>query len=319
METLAVALGSFANHHARTPIRNVLLVLEPDRVVDPRAWNRWLGSFVTHLAPLGRRVRVLVRDITPMQQYEPLIRALGPLAHTTDARLRIGARVAAVTLATADLSRFEGALRVITARAMQAVDEGRLDEAESHASAADNIAGAEGAHALVVPIRFCVGNGFAAVGRFEDAIRHFRAAEQAAERAEALGDPRALRLRVLARFGTGAMLLSSPRAAQHAAQWYEATAPLCQALGDVALELDAHRVACLAYERAGATQPAWDAGVRALGCVDRLATDTRDGAMLGPLADALVRLTARGPLQHFRKGLREQLERRGMHETTPPR
>lgn len=312
VEALALLLGAYVRHHAGSWMKNVLLVFEPERVGDERAFVRWLSALVRRLAEQTSGVRVLVLDSTMQLRYEPLWRELGALAWTWAARLELPARVSAVTVAHADLGRFEGALRVMTVRAMQAVNERKIDEATRLAKAAHDLAFGAGAFASVVPIRFAVGNGLAGAGRHVEAVQEFRAAEEAAERAEAAGDPNGLRLRVFARFGVGAMLLGAQEGARLAATYYEDTAPLCQRLGDSRLELESQRVASLAHERAGNVHAAWDAGIRALAVVDRLTAEEREAAMLVPLADALVALTRHRSHQDHRRGLDEQLRRRGM-------
>ncbi len=316
VEALAYVLASFHRHVQGTWVRTLALVLEPERVGDVGAWTSWLGRLAERLARLGPGVRILVRHVPPGGLYDALPRSLGASSHVTVADLRVGARATAVVEATADASQPAGALRIQTARVMQAVDEGRLDAAERAATEAHaHVAGADATHAWLVPLHFAIGNALSAAHRFDDAVGHFRRAEDAAARAEAAGNPYGLRLRVLARFGTGAVLVGSDGRAALAAEWYQATVPLCQQLGDARLELEAHRMTCVAYERLGRAHEAWNAGVNALAVVDRLTEEARPTAMLGSLADSLHRLTERGPLESYRPALVRELERRAMAPT----
>ncbi len=315
-EALARLLVTFACHPAASAMDCVVLVLDPVHVIDERAWHAWMLTFVRLVATARRRVRLLLLDSAVGLRYERVAADLGPLLRTSVASLDLPARITAATVARADLGRVEGVLRVMTVRTMQAVNERRIDDAVRLAAEADEVAHRSGAFAFAVPIRFSVGNGLAAAGRHVEAVEQFRAAELAAERAEDAGDANGVRLRILARFGVGAMLLSAHEGAIHAARYYEATAPLCARLGDARLELECHRVASLAHERSGNVRAAWDRGVCALALVDRLSVDERASAMLVPLADALVALTRHRSHRTFRAGLDEQLRRRGMKTST---
>lgn len=217
--------------------------------------------------------------------------------------------------AAVDATTLEGQLRTLAVRVLQCVSESRLDDAERFAIAIEHLAHEHRRSEAVVPARLCIGSGYTAAKRHTDAVRSFRAAEVAAERAHLNGAPNGAFLRIQARFGVAAGLLAAPEGAELAARYYDETAPLCRALPDAKLEFESHRAAAVAHELARAYQPAWDASVRALGVVDRFTPSERDDANLVPLADGMLRLAETRALSSYRRAVETELRKRGMRGT----
>ncbi len=291
------------------------MLLAPSRVRDERAWLSWVASFAGAIVRLSPNVRVLVLDDRERPRHEPLAQQYGRAVCTVAAGLEIARRTAAMLEATPDASSLEGRLRTLVVRVLQCVGQSRLDEAEGFVVAIERLAHEHGRAEAVVPARLCIANGYTAAKRHNDAVRSFRAAEMAAERAQACGAHNGAFLRIQARFGVAAGLLAAPEGAALAARYYDETAPLCRALLDAKLEFEAHRAAAVAHELARAYQSAWDASVRALGVVDRLTASERDDANLVPLADAMLRLTETRALSSYRSAVHTELRKRGMRGT----
>ena len=242
-DALAALLGSFSKHVAGSWIKHVGLIVAPSSVHKERAWLSWLQAFLTSLARFAPGVRIILLDDVARPRYAALP-TLGASVHAVEAHLEISARVAAMTEA-ADDGSVQGQIRSLTARTMQCVNEGRVDDADRVASAVESLATDALLFACIVPVRFAVAGAMTGVGRHAEAVASYRAAETAAEQAEAHGDPQGLRLRILSRFGVAAGLLAAPEGQPRAAIYYQGTVPLCQTLEDLNLELEAHRCAAL--------------------------------------------------------------------------
>jgi hypothetical protein len=310
-DVLAAILGSFARHAHGTWLQHVALVLAPERIKDERAWIAWVHTLVDALAQIGSFPRIVLLEDARRSRYEDLAR-LGPVVHTVRASLELPTRATAMAEAASDARGVDGQMRLLAVRVMQCVNEGRVDDANRMAAAVEALAKEARMHGSVVPVRFAVANAMTAAHRHTDAVTSYRAAEIAAEHAEAHGDPGGLWLRIMARFGVGCGLLAASHGFVHAAGYYEETAPLCQKLGDPRLELEAYRCAAIAYELAKAYRPAWDVIVKALGVVDRLDEAQREQAMLVPLADAMLRLVKMRELSSHRAAVEHELRKRRM-------
>lgn len=312
-DALAALLGSFANHAVGTWVQHVGLVVAPASIPDERAWLRWVQQLLESAARFAPTARLIFLDDAQRPRYSGL-GTLGPRVCSVEASLHIAARVAAMTEA-ADDGTVPGQLRILTARTMQCVNEGRVDDADRLANAVEALATDARCFACVVPVRFAVAGALTAQKRHPDAVRSYRSAERAAEQAEQHGDARGLSLRVLSRFGVAAGLLAAPEGARQAATYYQDTVPLCQSLGDPTLELEALRCAALAHELAKAPRAAWDASVSAIAVVDRLTEAQRQGANLIPLVDTILRLLKQRELVPFRPAMEGQLRRRRLRGT----
>jgi hypothetical protein len=315
VEVLATMLASFASYVQGSWLANVVVLLAPSRVTDERAWLKWVAAFAGAVATIAPSVRVLLLDDSERPRHEPLAHQYGAAVCTVPAALGIATRTTAMVEAAADASSVQGQLRVLAVRTLQCVSQRRPDEAERHVVSLERLANENGRPEAIVPVRFSVAGGFTAAQRHEDAVRSYRIAEVAAERAQSIGVPNGAFLRVLARFGVAAGLLAAPQGAALAARYYEETAPLCAAIPDAKLEFESHRAAAVAHELAGAPRPAWDASIRALAVVDRLTASERSDANLVPLVDAVLRLTETRALASFRSGMENQLRTRGLRGT----
>jgi hypothetical protein len=315
-DALAAVLRSFANYVEGNSLANICLVLAPERIADNRAWLHWVEALAGSVLRVAPTVRIVLLDDSDAARarYATLDRYTGAVL-SIRADLGIAARVTEMATAASDMNTVEGQLRVLTVRAMQCVNEGRVDDGARLAAAVETLARDAGKHGLIVPVRFAVAGGFTAAHRHVDAVTSYRAAESAAESAQSHGDPNGLWLRIMARFGVASGLLAAPQGASRAGKHFEETAPLCLTLGDARLELEAFRCASVAYEIAKSYRAAWDAGAKALGVVDRLSSIEREGAMLVPLADAMLRLTETRELSSFRSGLEQELRKRRMRGT----
>ena len=309
---LALLVASFAHHYASTWMKTVAFVVEPKSFGKREDFERWMEGFLRLLSQHCRTARFIVLDDVAHPSFGRLAERLGPQAISIVPALHLGERISAMVEASADTTRSEGQMRVLCVQAMLAVSEGRVDRAEQLASTIEAVADASGSFAPVIPVRFSIGAGLLAQGLLARAVASYRAAEAAAERAQAAGDPQGLELRIFSRFGVGAALLSSKEGLLHAAKYDEETAPLCVELGDVRLEIDAHRMAGVAHERRGDLKEAWEAAVRALSCLPRVPeADRRDGAM-APLADWMLALTNPWTMRSYRKPLETKLAELGV-------
>ncbi len=327
VDALASVLASFASHVRGSWLESIVVLLAPSRIRDDRAWLAWVASFAGAIVRLSPTVRVLVLDDREQPRHELLARQYGRAVCSVTANLEIAMRTAAMLDAASDATTLEGQLRTLAVRVLQCVGQSRLDDAERFTIAIEHLAHEHHRSEAVVPARLCIGSGYTAAKRHNDAVRSFRAAELAAERAQAAGAMNGAFLRIQARFGVAAGLLAAPEGAALAARYYEETAPLCKALPDAKLEFESHRAAAVAHELVRAYQPAWDASIRALGVVDRLTPSERDDANLVSLTDAILRLTetrARTSLSHSRAATRSSTttasaSRAGTTETTRSR
>jgi hypothetical protein len=313
-DALAGVLGSYVRHVADSAMPRVAVVLAPSTWADPHAYATWLRTFLAALVRFAPGVRVVLLDDAAQPHYDGL--ASGAAVHTVHANLTLSARVQAMSDAAADPSTLDGRLRGWAVQALLHVRDGQLREADAVTRQLETLASEVRRDAVAVPARLALGAALTGQRRHPEAVESYRAAERAAERAEAHGDPSALRLRVLARFGVAAALLASPAGLALSAQYYTDTAPLCEKLGDQALELDAHRCAAVAHELGQARQPAFDACVKALALSDRMTPADRQRAQLVPFVDLLVRLVQHRDLAVYQAAMHAQLRRRGLRGTS---
>lgn len=312
-DALASQLIAFERHVQGSAISTIGVVLAPSDVRDAAAWVTWVEGFAGALVRAGSGVRVVLLEDQARPAYELIARRYPHAVATERAGLEIAVRTARMVESSLDPSSLSGQIRALSVRTLTLVNEKRTREAEVTAQAVERLAHQAAAHAAVVPVRFAIAGGLLADGKALDAVTSYRAAEAAAERAEAAETPNASWLRVTTRFGVAAGMLAVPNGATHAARYYEETVPHCQKMGDTRLELECHRCAAVAYEMARLPKPAWEACVRALALVDRLDAEQRESAMLVPLADAMLRLTSLRDLGHLRPAAETELRKRRMH------
>jgi hypothetical protein len=168
-----------------------------------------------------------------------------------------------------------------------------LVRASELGAAALAIAAAQSWFHLAVPIHFALAAGFTSAGRFAESLARYKDAEHAALRGETEGAesarPVCRTLRLHARLGQGSTLVAA-QAWDAAARHYEETAPLAAEYGDSRTELDCHRLASFAHERAGRDERAFQVGLNGLGVARTLDKELLASSSFPYLGVALLRL-----------------------------
>lgn len=234
---LARVLRSYIRHHAGSFMKTFALLLSPSSPMST-AFERSVLELANELC---EGMCLVLFDDAHRPQLDGLCAAIGADARTLVPALDIGGRILRTVSASTGPGA-EGRLRIAVTRAMILVHEGRIEEASATLRDVEKITRGSTMSATTIPVYFSLASALFGRGDASAALDAYRKAERAAEGAERSGHPEGLRLRVFARFGIGAVLVSSPSERWRAAEHYERTASLCSRLGDASLEWDARRM-----------------------------------------------------------------------------
>ncbi len=284
------ACASLRAHHALEG--KFVLVLRPQRVSSPAAQRRWLQAFA---AAAPEWLRAIVIDDLEHPGYGELLRPPSRAIIAVDAQLDMAGALQELSNAAGRLDTPGGSFRDLFVQVANRLGKGDLPAALALGDRALALVAEHGLGLLGVPLRFALGSGLLGAGRVDDAIAQFEAAEAVAVRGEREGpaDARATcrALRLHARLALASALLST-QAFERAARHCEETEPVARAAEDPRAELDCHRLASLAWARAGQRDRALLAGQRGLAVAGAMDPETRATSTFEYLANDLLALTA---------------------------
>lgn len=293
---------SFRDHYSFPG--NLVLVLRPDSVRDPEAYQLWIHRLAT-AAP--NNVRVMVLDLAPQPGYGELAGFDDKLVVTQEPALDMPAALEEVSRAGGNLDTPGGQYRHLFVQMGNALGEGELERALSLGEAALAIAVAQGWFHMLVPIHMALGTGLSAAGRHSEAMARYEAAELAAAKGETDGPeevkPVCPQMRLQARLGRGTALIAAG-AWSLAAKLFEETAPLAEEQKNDRAVLDCYRLASFCWEQEGKLDEAWRLGLLGFDKARTLDRETLETSTFPYLGLGLMRLTESGP----RRGLKQRME-----------
>jgi hypothetical protein len=254
---------SFQQHYAVE--RHLAMVLRPSAVANVAAYRQWLQKL---LSTSAGHVRFVVLDSAEAPELRVVAETEPARAKSRRPPLDMPGALEALSRDAGNLDTPGGQYRDLFVRLGSQLAKHDLARATQLGAAALAIAAAQGWFHLAVPIHFALAAGFSSAARFVDSLACYKSAEQAALRGESEGAedarPACRTLRLHARLGQGSILVAAG-AWDAAARHYEETAPLAAEYGDARTELDCHRLASFAHERAGRGDRAFQVGLNGLG------------------------------------------------------
>jgi len=295
VDAFVSVLASLRSHLAATEGPSTLAVwLVPDEVCCWEAYLLWLQR-LTQKMPTN--IRLLVVDYREAPQYAPLAKVdpLRVLEKTCD--LSVLAAIEELA-ATAGTDTPGGAFRKLQTECAARLAAGDTDAAVRAGKSASELAKAQGWPHLAAVTSMMLAAAYSAQERPNEAIAAYAEAERfgterwVQENASTAEPAYGTRIRLLARLGQGAVLMSCG-AYKFAAVAYEQSAVLAHQLADAPTELDACRLASFCHSELGETKAAWELGSRGFQLGISMDDQARRSSTLPYLAEHLVRLTER--------------------------
>jgi hypothetical protein len=279
---------SFHQHHAVE--RHLAVVLRPSVVADVAVYRQWLQKL---LSTSAGHVRFVALDSAGAPELRVLAEAEPARAKSRRPALDMPGAIEALSQNAGNLDTPGGQYRDLFVRLGSQLAKQDLARATELGAAALAIAAAQSWFHLAVPIHFALAAGFTSAGRFADSLACFKNAEHAALRGQSEGPeearPVCRPLRLHARLGQGSTLFAA-QAWDAAARHYEETAPVAVEYGDPRTELDCHRLASFAHERAGRDERAFQVGLNGLGVARTMDKELLASSTFPYLGVALLRL-----------------------------
>ncbi|MBP0491794.1 hypothetical protein [Roseomonas indoligenes] len=279
------ALRSFGARYHRH-IGHLAAVLMPTEVSDDAAFGGWLRRALASEMP--ERLRLVVTD--PLEQ--PRLRAL---AGAGDPRIQfLSPAVDMLALAQETFAQEvtvgpAGVFRNLLMALVALVEKAPAAVVRAKAADAFDFAKRQGWDDQQVAIAVLVAGAQLKEGRFDEAVRTYRVADEAAGRAVQAGHPAGQKLLIQARFGEAGAHLAAGRPAE-AARCYDEAAEIALRIPDLLLAVEAMRMGAFCHARQEDAAGALERGRRALDTGARLRPEVRGMTTLPVAASAMLRV-----------------------------
>lgn len=282
-------LSSFAEHY-RDHWRHVVVVLEPERVTSPEAFEDWLDAALA--APVLREPRARVRIAITDTNEHPGWQALAD-RHKNAAQV-IGAPVDMFDIARATAAQSGGsgpqvAHRLALTDVMTSLEKGSAAQTSQRADKAMKRCEAEQWHDQQVVLHMAVAGAHLKEKQHGDAIKRYRLARECAARAEAAGHPAGGTLVLQTWFGEAGAWLAAGQNGQ-AAQAYKQATEVARRIPNVMFIIEGLRMAAYCFAKDGQRQAALDHGLHAIGEAKPLSSEDRAATTFPLLLQDLLRL-----------------------------
>ncbi|WP_338663881.1 hypothetical protein VQH23_01695 [Pararoseomonas sp. SCSIO 73927] len=279
------ALRSFgARHHQH--IGHLAAVLMPAEVSDDEAFAGWLRRALA--AEMPERLRLVVTD--PVEQ--PRLRALA--GADAPRILHLSPDIDMMALAQETFAQEvtvgpAGLFRNLLMALVALVEKAPAAVVRAKAADAFDFARRQGWDDQQVAVAVLVAGAQLKEGRFDEAIRTYRVADEAAARAVGAGHPAGQKLLIQARFGEAGAQLAAARPAE-AARCYDAAAEIALRIPDLLLAVEAMRMGAFCHARQQDAAGALERGRRALATGGRLRAEVRGMTTLPVAASDMLRV-----------------------------
>ena len=295
VEVFVSVLASLRSHLVATDGPSTLAVwLMPNEVRSWEGYLIWLHR-LAHKMPPNIRVLVVEQKVAP--QYAALAKADPVRVLERACDLSVLAAIEELA-ATAGSDTPGASLRRLQTECAARLATGDVDAAVRAGTNASELAKAQGWPHLAAVTSMMLAAAYSAQKRPNEALAAYAeaerlGAEREAQESASTDEPAyGTRIRLQARLGQGAVLLSCG-AHKYAAVAYEQSAVLARQLADVPTELDAYRLASLSHSQLGDASAAWELGSRGFQLGIGMDEQTRRSSTLPYLAEHLLRLTER--------------------------
>jgi len=267
-------LTSFAEHY-RNHWRYVVVVLDPERVTSPEAFERWLDAAL--MAPELRepqaRVRFALMDTNEHPAWQALADRHRSAAQVIDAPVDMF-DIARATAAQSGGSGPQVAHRLALTDVMTSLEKGNAAQTAQRADKAMKLCEKEQWHDQQVVLHMAVAGAHLKEKQYGDAIQRYRLARECAARAELAEHPAGGTLVLQTWFGEAGAWLAAGQSGQ-AAQAYKQASEVARHIPNVLFVIEGLRMAAYCFAKDGQRQTALDHGLQAIGEAKPLSVEDR--------------------------------------------
>lgn len=282
-------LSSFAEHyHAHW--RHVVVVLEPQRVASPEAFEAWLDAAMTapELRQPQARVRLAMADTREHPGWQPLVDRHKGASQVIDAPVDMF-DIARATAAQSGGSGPQVAHRLALTDVMTSLEKGSAAQTAQRADKAMTRCVAEQWYDQQVVLHMATAGAHLKEKQHGEAIKRYRLARECATRAQAADHPAGGTMVLQTWFGeAGAWLAAGQHG--HAAQAYQQAAQVARQIPNVLFVIEGLRMAAYCQAKDGKRDLALDHGLQAIAEAKPLTADERATTTFPLLLQDLLRL-----------------------------
>jgi len=264
------SLLSFGSSHHKN-IGYLVAVFMPTEVTDNEAFEAWLSRVLAGLLP--ERLRFVVIDSLNNPRLIKLIAAEDPLVQVDSPKID-ALTTAQETFAQEKTVGPAGVFRNLLIGLMTLVERGNSEQVKIKAADALKFARKQNWADQEVVIAMLVAGSLLKEKRFEEALKDYQAARQAAEKATVNGHPSGRELILQTWFGQAAVHIAAGEF-EKAAKCYDEAAILAPQIPNLILGVEAFRMGCFCFNRMNETDAAIDRGHKAVKLGTRLKPEAR--------------------------------------------
>lgn len=282
----------------------LVIVLSPPSITDGNAWSGWLRNLLRTALPGSVRVTL----VDPAES--PLLETL-----SRDEPVLVASVAPELDMPTAmrELARGAGKsspgdrFRMLFVEMLGLASKGDMPKMKAKASSALRIADQQNWPHLGFVIHMALAATHMGAKRPEEALAGFRAAFQAAGKAQANGEASAPKLLVQSRFGEGATLLGAGKPLE-AAQVYGEAAVIALEGKDAYHTMEAWRMAAYCHQQGRQPAKAWTCYWQSLDAAEGMDLPTRQASTLPYAGRALLELTRSSPYKREADRVRTRMQ-----------
>jgi len=275
---------SFVRWH-RQYLRNLVLVLEPVRVVAQDAFAHWLETLADTPIPAG--VIVALVDTVEAPSWQALVERSGKTARVIDVPLDMF-DIARELAAQGGGSGPQVAHRQMLTELMTLVERGSASRLEQRAERALALAERQQWPDQQVTIHMMVAGGWLKERQFDRSIAAYRQARECAKKAQAAQHPAANDLLMQTWFGEASAWFAAGQL-EAAAKAYELGAQAATCIPNAIFAIEGHRMAAHCHGATGQREKAMEQGFAAIRAAHALPPSERPMTTLPLVLDDLMK------------------------------
>lgn len=293
-------LHAFQRHYAEL-VERVVVVLMVDEIADADAWARWLDRLLRWELP--ETLRFMVFDPAEAPLLDELSEGHPDALRTLEPELDVPGALDSLVRDVGGTKPADIFRRMFVGMST-AARRGNVAGSLALGSSAIRVAKGQGWTQQVSVVHMALGSILMTAGRLEQALKAFRAGGESAQQSREEGDAGSDKVELQAKMAEGAALVKA-EAYDEAATAYEEAVEVGESMEepDPILMLEARRMAAWCHERLDRREHAWyhlDAALRGADAIDE---EQRLDTTLPFVAQAMVRLSHRPPLDRHRPEL----------------
>jgi tetratricopeptide (TPR) repeat protein len=279
------SLSSFDSKH-RENIGHLVAVFMPSEVANDDAFASWLTRVL--VARIPEQLRFVVIDSLETPRLNQLIGSKHELIHVDTPKID-ALTTAQETFAQESAVGPAAVFRNLLMGLMTLVEKGSAKQVKTKATDAIKFARKEKWADQEVVITMLVAGALLKEKRFDEAVKEYKTARQAAKEATAEGHPSGQQLTLQTLFGEAGVHLAAGDLAK-AVECYDEAAALASQIPDIILGVEAFRMGTFCLARMNEFKPAIDRGMSALTLGEQLEPDMRPMTSLPIAAVDLLRV-----------------------------